>query len=180
MAGLCEGGNEPSGSLKAICKCSANDTSALYRYKTSANDKSTLYRYKTSANDKSALYRYKTASIDYSRICNRKRICEKSRRLEIQYCRRSRHLSLSLLGDGRRWRGVIFGLQYSVSRNQRQNHNASNHTPPLYSGVIFVVANTFRTVPESIQPPTKLKYLVFPLGTRTSRSECGVDHAMPF
>ncbi|KAJ4445892.1 hypothetical protein ANN_12578 [Periplaneta americana] len=39
-------------------------------------------------NDKSALYRYKTASIDYSRICNRKRISEKSRRLEIQYCRR--------------------------------------------------------------------------------------------
>ncbi|KAJ4438971.1 hypothetical protein ANN_14925 [Periplaneta americana] len=77
MAGLCEGGNEPSGSLKAICKCSANDKSALYRYKTSANDKS-------------ALYRYKTASIDYSRICNRKRISEKSRRLEIQYCRRSR------------------------------------------------------------------------------------------
>ncbi|KAJ4427367.1 hypothetical protein ANN_24988 [Periplaneta americana] len=52
------------------------------------NDKSALYRYKTSANDKSALYRYKTASIDYSRICNRKRISEKSRRLEIQYCRR--------------------------------------------------------------------------------------------
>ncbi|KAJ4447146.1 hypothetical protein ANN_09147 [Periplaneta americana] len=40
------------------------------------------------ANDKSALYRFKTASIDYSRICNRKRISEKSRRLEIQYCRR--------------------------------------------------------------------------------------------
>ncbi|KAJ4427670.1 hypothetical protein ANN_25319 [Periplaneta americana] len=53
--------------------CSANDNSA----------------YRCSANDKSALYRYKTASIDYSRICNRKRISEKSRRLEIQYCRRS-------------------------------------------------------------------------------------------
>ncbi|KAJ4427517.1 hypothetical protein ANN_25165 [Periplaneta americana] len=51
----------------------------------SANDDS---GYNSSANDKSALYRYKTASIDYSRICNRKRISEKSRRLEIQYCRR--------------------------------------------------------------------------------------------
>ncbi|KAJ4432617.1 hypothetical protein ANN_21240 [Periplaneta americana] len=61
----------------------------LERGRCSANDKSALYRYKTSANDKSALYRYKTASIDYSRICNRKRISEKSRRLEIQYCRRS-------------------------------------------------------------------------------------------
>ncbi|KAJ4438660.1 hypothetical protein ANN_14607 [Periplaneta americana] len=56
--------------------------------KCSANDKSALYRYKTSANDKSALYRYKTPSIDYSRICNRKRISEKSRRLKIQYSRR--------------------------------------------------------------------------------------------
>ncbi|KAJ4451006.1 hypothetical protein ANN_02442 [Periplaneta americana] len=37
-----------------------------------------------SANEKSALYRY----IDYFRICNRKTISEKSRRLEIQYCRR--------------------------------------------------------------------------------------------
>ncbi|KAJ4426726.1 hypothetical protein ANN_26525 [Periplaneta americana] len=55
----------------------------------SANDKLALYRYKTSANDKSALYRYRTASIDYSRMCNRKRISEKSRSLEIQYCRRS-------------------------------------------------------------------------------------------
>ncbi|KAJ4428083.1 hypothetical protein ANN_24097 [Periplaneta americana] len=51
----------------------------------SANDNSA---YRCSANDKSALYRYKTASIDYSRICNRKRISEKSRRLEIHYCRR--------------------------------------------------------------------------------------------
>ncbi|KAJ4451061.1 hypothetical protein ANN_02498 [Periplaneta americana] len=54
--------------------------------RSSANDNSA---YMCSANDKSALYRYKTASIDYSRICNRKRISEKSRRLEIQYCRRS-------------------------------------------------------------------------------------------
>ncbi|KAJ4426373.1 hypothetical protein ANN_27187 [Periplaneta americana] len=52
----------------------------------SANDDS---GYNYSANDRSAFYRYKTASIDYSRICNRKRISEKSRRLEIQYCRRS-------------------------------------------------------------------------------------------
>ncbi|KAJ4448459.1 hypothetical protein ANN_10475 [Periplaneta americana] len=51
----------------------------------SANDDS---GYNCSANDRSAFYRYKTASIDYSRICNRKRISEKSRRLEIQYCRR--------------------------------------------------------------------------------------------
>ncbi|KAJ4444664.1 hypothetical protein ANN_06461 [Periplaneta americana] len=72
MTGLWEGGNEPPSSIKAICKCSANDKSV----------------YRCSANDKSALYRYKTASIDYSRICNRKRISEKSRRLEIQYCRR--------------------------------------------------------------------------------------------
>ncbi|KAJ4442210.1 hypothetical protein ANN_12076 [Periplaneta americana] len=50
----------------------------------SANDDS---GYNCSANDRSAFYRYKTASIDYSRICNRKRISEKSRRLEIQYCR---------------------------------------------------------------------------------------------
>ncbi|KAJ4426782.1 hypothetical protein ANN_26581 [Periplaneta americana] len=52
----------------------------------SANDNSA---YRRSANNESALYRYKTASIDYSRICNRKRISEKSRRLEIQFCRRS-------------------------------------------------------------------------------------------
>ncbi|KAJ4443918.1 hypothetical protein ANN_05705 [Periplaneta americana] len=77
MAGLCEGGNEPKGSLKAIRRCSANDNSA----------------YRCSANDKSALYHYKTASIDYSRICNRKRISEKSRRLEIQYCRRRLYIA---------------------------------------------------------------------------------------
>ncbi|KAJ4429755.1 hypothetical protein ANN_21959 [Periplaneta americana] len=51
----------------------------------SANDDS---GYNCSANGRSAFYRYKTASIDYSQICNRKRISEKSRRLEIQYCRR--------------------------------------------------------------------------------------------
>ncbi|KAJ4428073.1 hypothetical protein ANN_24087 [Periplaneta americana] len=44
------------------------------KYGSSANDNS-AYMY--SANDKSALYRYKTASIDYSLICNRKRISEK-------------------------------------------------------------------------------------------------------
>ncbi|KAJ4438884.1 hypothetical protein ANN_14838 [Periplaneta americana] len=66
-----------------VARCSANDNSA---YRCSANDNSA---YRCSANDKSALYRYKTASIDYSRISNRKRISEKSRRLEIQYCRRS-------------------------------------------------------------------------------------------
>ncbi|KAJ4441985.1 hypothetical protein ANN_11849 [Periplaneta americana] len=73
MAGLCEGGNE--GFLESHLS-SANDNSACM----------------CSANDKSALYRYKTASIDYSRICNRKRISEKSRRLEIQYCRRRANL----------------------------------------------------------------------------------------
>ncbi|KAJ4447166.1 hypothetical protein ANN_09167 [Periplaneta americana] len=72
MANLCEGGNEPPGSLNAssygLARCSANDKSALYRYKTSANDKSALYRYKTSANDKSALYRYKTSANDKSAL----------------------------------------------------------------------------------------------------------------
>ncbi|KAJ4435508.1 hypothetical protein ANN_18124 [Periplaneta americana] len=62
------------------------------RRRSSANDNSA---YMCSANDKSALYRYKTASIDYSRICNRKRISEKSRRLEIQYCRRRRNYLFS-------------------------------------------------------------------------------------
>ncbi|KAJ4440932.1 hypothetical protein ANN_10781 [Periplaneta americana] len=110
MRGLCEGGNEPPGFLKASkIKCIsllwrtydsrrkiyqdfANITPQMLLitwmevgYMCSANDNSA---YRCSANDKSALYRYKTASIDYSRICNRKRISEKSRRLEIQYCRR--------------------------------------------------------------------------------------------
>ncbi|KAJ4444179.1 hypothetical protein ANN_05969 [Periplaneta americana] len=39
----------------------------------SANDDS---GYNCSANDKSALYRYKTASIDYSRICNRRELAK--------------------------------------------------------------------------------------------------------
>ncbi|KAJ4427659.1 hypothetical protein ANN_25307 [Periplaneta americana] len=67
-------------------------------------------RRRCSANDKSALYRYKTASIDYSRICNRKTISEKSRRLEIQYCRR---------------RSMTFGLgKKSILSRQRTSHNS--------------------------------------------------------
>ncbi|KAJ4431116.1 hypothetical protein ANN_19711 [Periplaneta americana] len=112
MAGLCEGGNEPAGSLKAIKLCSANDKSALYRYKTSANDKS-------------ALYRYKTSSIDYSRICNRKRISEKSRRLEIQHCRRR---SMTFVP---RKKSILSRLR--TSHNLRDIAQGQFRSPPLKS-----------------------------------------------
>ncbi|KAJ4426479.1 hypothetical protein ANN_27293 [Periplaneta americana] len=80
----------------------------------SANDDS---GYNCSVNDRSAFYRYKTASIDYSQICNRKRISEKSRRLEIQYCRRRRQ----------------------AHKLSRETYNMSCHTDS-YNMTIFNVA----------------------------------------
>ncbi|KAJ4429877.1 hypothetical protein ANN_22081 [Periplaneta americana] len=62
----------------------------MHRSSLSANDDS---GYNCSANDRSAFCRYKTASIDYSRICNRKRISEKSRYIKINNIRASEKIN---------------------------------------------------------------------------------------